>query len=249
MCTSPLLSLLPSLPQATYCRGLKGSRLIPLLPFHFTTAPYWHISFLWVLGLCLSKRKQQLVLSQDSFFTHHHYHHDFLEGGHKNTKQNSALAKKTASNHPAVEFCLCFCHLHTIYYVSFLFQAFPLFRYADSFCLFVWRKCRGEGLKRNQRRKLAGLAPSFTCLIISGDEGHSQNPPYTTPSHALIRFVSRLSACVHLLTELPNESQAGMLIKESDMLLKIWPSASRWAPPPTGGCVSVEHRERLLVLG
>lgn len=25
--------------------------------------------------------------------------------------------------------------------------------------------------------KLMGSAPSFTCLVISGDEGHGQNPP------------------------------------------------------------------------
>lgn len=99
MRSSPLPSLLPSLPQATYCHGLKGSRLIPLPPFYFTTAPYWHISFLWVLGLCLSKRKQQLVLSQDFFFSLTTTTTSFLRGGVKNTKQNSALAKKTASNH------------------------------------------------------------------------------------------------------------------------------------------------------
>lgn len=37
----------------------------------------------------------------------------------------------------------------------------------------------------------------------------------------MILSVGRLSPCIHLLTELLNESWAGMLIKESDMLLEI----------------------------
>lgn len=54
-----------SLPEATNCHGLEENWLIPPRPFRFTTAPEWRISFQWVLGLCLEKRKQQLLLSQD----------------------------------------------------------------------------------------------------------------------------------------------------------------------------------------
>lgn len=82
--------------------------------------------------------------------------------------------------------------------------------------------------------KHTGSAPSFTCLIISGDEGYSQNS---------LQLFCLWAAClplVHLLTELLNESRAGMLIKESGMLLEIWHSASRWASQ-TGGFVSVEQ--------
>lgn len=39
--------------------------LIPPSPFGFTTGPEWRIAYHWVLGLCLGKRKQRPVLSQD----------------------------------------------------------------------------------------------------------------------------------------------------------------------------------------
>lgn len=152
MCTSPLLSLLPSLPQATYCRGLKGIRLIPLPPFHFTTAPYWHISFLWVLGLCLSKRKQQLVLSQDFFFTHHHYHHDFLErGGIKTQNKTVPLPRKQLQT----TLQWSFVSVSATYTPSIMFPfCFRLFPFSDMQTLFVslfgeivggtdWKETRG----------------------------------------------------------------------------------------------------------
>lgn len=53
------------LPEGTNCHDLKKNWLIPPCPFHFTTSPDWGISFQWVQGLCLEKRKQQLLLSQD----------------------------------------------------------------------------------------------------------------------------------------------------------------------------------------
>lgn len=53
-----------SLPEATNCHCSEKNWLIPPWPFYFTAAPEWRISFQWVLGLCLEKRKQQLLLSQ-----------------------------------------------------------------------------------------------------------------------------------------------------------------------------------------
>jgi len=47
-------------------------------------------------------------------------------------------------------------------------------------------------------KALSGSAPSFTCFIISSDEGRSQNSAREPP-------VSRLSPRIHLLTEPLNE--------------------------------------------
>lgn len=121
---------------------------------------------------------------------------------------------------------------------------FRLFPFSHMQTLFV--SVFGENVWGRDSKETRGgnsqVRPLLSPVSLSAamkDTVRAPLPP--PPSHALIRFVSRLSACVHLLTELPNESQAGMLIKESDMLLKIWPSASRQPPPSrTGGCISVE---------
>lgn len=96
------------------------------------------------------------------------------------------------------------------------------------FLLFVQGGCGG---KRGNARETHRFSSSFHLSHYWWRwRTQSEFPP-------IILSVSRLSPCVHLLTELLNESRAGMLIKEYDMLPEIWPSDS-WRATQTGGFVS-----------
>lgn len=125
------------------------------------------------------------------------------------------------SKSPQIDLSLCFWHLHTFY----LFLSAPHKHVHTSFPLLL----RGGGGEVNSQVQV--LLSPVSLLVVMKDT---------------VRIPSNYSVCeppvslpVHLLTELLNESQAGMLIKESDMLLEIWPSASRRASR-TGGFVPME---------